>query len=199
MTLQVFHRKMDHVERPLVALAGALMLASLMLPIWHVHLWAPQYPEGMDLWISARTITGNLQNINILNHYIGMKPISVASFPEFLWMTPVLAALGIVIMLTALSNRREGLLVTGAAVVAFNAFMLWDLFHWMYLWGHELDPHAAITVAPFTPPTFGIEHIANFYVTSFPSFGGVLVMLATLIGGLAAWHAWRSSPSAPGP
>lgn len=192
MAIQSFHHKMDRVERPLVALAGAMFLVSVLLPIWHVHLWAPQYPEGMDLWIYARTLTGNLQNINILNHYIGMRPISVQSFPEFTWMMPVLVALGAIIMLTALSNRREALIVTGAAVVGFNAFMIWDLYHWMYAWGHELDPHAAITVPPFTPPAFGYEHIANFYVMSFPSFGGVLVILATLLGGLAAWHAWRS-------
>lgn len=194
MAIMSFHRRMDRVERPLVALAGLMMLGSLFLPIWHVHLWAPQYPEGMDLWIYARTITGNLQNINILNHYIGMKPIGVESFPEFVWMTPVLAALAVIIMLTALINRREGLISTGAAVVAFNGFMIWDLYHWMYAWGHELDPHAAITVPPFTPPALGFKHIANFYVTSFPSYGGILVIGATLLGGLAAWHAYRSSP-----
>jgi copper chaperone NosL len=168
------------------------MLLALAVPIWHVHLWAPQYPEGMDLLIHARTLSGNLQNINILNHYIGMKPIAVSAFPEFVWMTPALLALGSADLLAALVGRREAMLAAIAALFGFNAYMIGDLFRWMYDWGHTLDPHAAITVAPFTPPALGFKHIANFYVYSFPSFGGALVVLATLIGALALWHVVRS-------
>jgi copper chaperone NosL len=189
-----FQGRMDKLERGLTGLAGVLMLLALAVPIWHVHLWAPQYPEGMDLWIHARTLSGNLQNINILNHYIGMKPISVEAFTEFVWMAPALGGLGGLILASALAGRREAVPAAWGALFAFNAFMVWDLHRWMYAWGHELDPHAAITIAGFTPPALGFKHIANFYVTSYPSYGGVLVVLATILGGLAAWHAYRSSP-----
>lgn len=192
MRLAQLHGRMDGVEQAMVFLAAAMVCSALALPIWHVHLWAPQYPEGMDLNIFARTITGSLQNINILNHYIGMKPVSARSFPEFHWMTPALGSLAGVIFASGLTKRREAMLVAWAALYGFCAYMLWDLYHWMYNWGHQLASNAPITVAPFTPPALGWEHIANFYVMSFPSWGGLGVVLATVVGAFTVWHAIRS-------
>jgi copper chaperone NosL len=192
MHISDFHRPMQRPERGLIGLVGAMLLASLLLPIWHVHLWSPQYPEGLDLFIHARDITGSLQNINILNHYIGMKPIATSSFPEFVWMGPAIAGLGVINLLAALTGRREAMCASMAALYGFCLYMFWDLYHWMYDWGHNLDPNAAINVPGFTPPVFGFKHIANFYVSSYPSFGGTLVVAATLAGFYALWHALRT-------
>ena len=72
--------------RLLLVVATALLGTLYVLPIWRVTLDAPQYPEGLGMQIWLNTITGikpnDLDNINNLNHYIGMKRIVPESIPE---------------------------------------------------------------------------------------------------------------------
>jgi copper chaperone NosL len=180
-------------ERGAVALAGVAVLLALVLPIWWVYLWAPQYPDGLTVLIHARDLTGDISNVNILNHYIGMKPLSVEMFPEFQWLTPVLASLGGAVLLVALLGRRELLMPVWLLLFAFDAYMLYDLSYWLYDWGHNLDPMAPMDVDPFMPPVLGFKRIANFIVYSVPSFGGALIMLASAIGPLLSWLRFRQS------
>ena len=42
-----------------------------------------QYPEGLEMKIWLYKITGDVDKINGLNHYIGMKLIHEDEFPEF--------------------------------------------------------------------------------------------------------------------
>jgi hypothetical protein len=48
---------------------------------------------------------------------------------------------------------------------------MWSFYHRMYMYGHNLDPTAAIKVPPFTPPIFGTKQVGNFTVNSFPGIG----------------------------
>lgn len=190
---RLFCGPMSRLERLGMAAMGVAVLTALILPIWWIYLWAPQYPEGLRVFIHARDLTGNVQGVNILNHYIGMKPLGVEMFPEFKWMSWVLGALGGTLLVVAAIGRRELILAGWLCVVGFDLFMLWDLWHWLYDWGHDLDPRAAMTIAPFTPPVLGFRQIANFVVYSLPSWGGLGVMLATMGVPLwAAWHFFRS-------
>jgi copper chaperone NosL len=65
----------------MVVAALALSLVFIF-PIWSIDLWAPQYPEGLGLQIWLNKMTGDLDNINLLNHYIGMHRIEPDSIPE---------------------------------------------------------------------------------------------------------------------
>lgn len=186
--------RLDKVDRLLAFLAAVAVLSSLALPIWWIHLWAPQYPGGLNILIHARDLTGDIQNVNILNHYIGMKPLSVEAFPEFLWLTPVLAGLGALLLLVAVVGRMELVWLGFLAMLSFDLYMLYDLSFWLHDWGYKLDPRAPITVAPFMPPVLGFKKIANFVVYSIPSFGGIGVMVATFLLPVLSWfHARRSA------
>ena len=70
---------MKRSSRLAVAGASLLLLAVYVLPLWRIKLIAPQYPEGLGLQIWVNQITGfkpgDLNNINGLNHYIGMRAI----------------------------------------------------------------------------------------------------------------------------
>ena len=70
---------MTRADRVLVAVSALLMSAAFVLPLWRVALFAPQYPEGLGMLIRVNTVEGtkehDLDNINGLNHYIGMKRI----------------------------------------------------------------------------------------------------------------------------
>ena len=89
-----------------MAVAALLMVSAYYVPLWQILMWAPQYPEGleMDIWIND--ITGDVKIISALNHYIGMKHIEVEMFPEFGYMIYIVGFLIGVGLVTALLNRR---------------------------------------------------------------------------------------------
>jgi copper chaperone NosL len=66
-------------SRLLLALAAVLLIPVFVLPLWSIRIVAPQYNDGLGMFIGLTDIWGHaehdIQNINILNHYIGMKPI----------------------------------------------------------------------------------------------------------------------------
>jgi hypothetical protein len=170
--------------RALLALAAFLIGVPLVQPLWHIGLVAPQYPEGIGMYIWADQITGqspqDLHSLNGLNHYIGMKPIVPESIPELRFMPAILVVLALLGLVVAVSGRRRLLLAwTGLfAVVALAG--LADFWRWGYDYGHDLDPTAAIKVPgmSYQPPLLGTKQLLNFQATSWPAAGGWALMLA---------------------
>jgi copper chaperone NosL len=207
------------ISRLLTALSGLSLLLLFLLPLWRIGLGAPQYPEGlgMNIWINRITGDGpnDLQNINGLNHYIGMHPILPEGIPElriFPWVVVGLAATGLAV---ALWGRRPPLFAWGSAFVVFALVGLYDFYRWEYQYGHDLDPSAAIKIpgASYQPPLIGSRQILNFVASSWPAPGGWIAILAglTVVGvmvyelrrnrtpGKAAVHADASWGRAPRP
>lgn len=175
-------------ERRFIFLAALVLLPVLflpVLPIWQMRLWAPQYREGLTLTIYTNTIKGDLQSINTLNHYVGMHSIKADDFREFRFMPQALTAFGVLALLAGLFNRRWLALLGWLAFTAFAAFMFRDYMTWLWHYGHDLDPHAPITLPAFTPPIIGFKQMANFRVLSMPAAGTVLLGLAWLLGPIA--------------
>ena len=98
----------------LVGIAGLLVGLAVALPLWRIDLIAPQYPEGLGLLIRANTITGvkenDLNSINGLNHYIGMREIEPAAIPELRFARPLFLALAAAGLGVAALGRRWALL-----------------------------------------------------------------------------------------
>ena len=157
-----------------------------VLPVWTMRLWAPQYPEGLRLVIYSDTIRGDLDKINTLNHYVGMHAITPNDFKEFTYMPLALTLFGIMALMAALANRRDVALIGWLAFTLFAAVMFRDYANWLYHYGHDLDPRAAIKLTTFTPPLIGYKRMANFRVWSLPDVGGVLLGVAWLLGPLVA-------------
>jgi copper chaperone NosL len=64
-----------------------LFLATLwFFPMWRIDLRAPQYPGGLSMQIWLNDIKGDVDIVNGLNHYIGMKTIHKKDFPEFIFL-----------------------------------------------------------------------------------------------------------------
>lgn len=183
---------MGSQSRIILALASLALLFLYILPMWKITLDAPQYPEGLGMYIWIDTITGekkhDLQNINGLNHYIGMKRIEPESIPEldFMpWFIGFLVGFGLI---GALSGKRwllyswVGIFMVGAVVG------LVDFYLWEYDYGHNLDAETAIIKIPgmnYQPPLIGSKKLLNFTASSWPASGG-WIAFASLGAGLFA-------------
>ena len=189
--------RMRRLSRGVVAVASLVLLAVYVTPLWTIRLVAPQYPEGLGLQIWVDRITGlkpnDLNSINGLNHYIGMRPIEPASIPELRLMPQLLAAAIVAGLLVALIGRRP-LLYLWAVLFAIGAGLgLGDFWRWGYEYGHQLDPHAAIKVPgmSYQPPVIGSKALLNFHATSWPGVGGWLAIVSLGCVVAVALLEWR--------
>jgi copper chaperone NosL len=188
---------MGRSARLAVAAASLLLLGVYVLPLWHINLIAPQYPEGLGLRIWVDQITGlkpnDVNSINGLNHYIGMRAIEPDMIPELRLMPRLLAAAIAAGLLVALVGRRP-LLYAWAGLFALGAAAgLGDFWKWGYDYGHQLDPHAAIRVPgmSYQPPIIGSKQLLNFHATSWPGPGGWIAMVSLAIVVAVAVLEWR--------
>ena len=111
-------------------MASASMISVFFLPVWFIFLTAPQYPEGLEMNIWLTKITGQVDIINGLNHYIGMKHISADMFPEFGYMKYILAGYILCGLVVALVGSRRLLLTLLALTVLIAGAALYDVYHW---------------------------------------------------------------------
>ena len=198
-------KRLHPATRILLVLGLIAMAFAWNQPAWQIKLWAPQYPEGLAMQIWLNNITGDVDVINGLNHYIGMREIEVEKFPEFKLMKGILLAMIAIGTLPVLTGRRPFLwafvLVLFAAAVAGLA----DYWYWSREFGHNLDPKAAISVPGMTydPPLIGYKVILNFVAFSAPAIGGYLLIgSGVLASALLGWEIWsnrarRASASRP--
>jgi hypothetical protein len=186
-------------ERRLILRAALVLLPVFflpVLPIWHMRMVAPQYREGLMLHIYTNAIKGDVAKINILNHYVGMKAITSEDFKEFGYMPQLLTFLGVMALLAAITGRRWLAIAGWLAFTAFAGVMFWDYVQWLYRYGHDLDPRAAIRLQAFMPPVIGYQRMANFRVWSYPGIGTWLLGIAWLLGPLALLLERRASTPA---
>lgn len=177
-------------ERTWILLAALVLLPIFFmpaLPIWHMRMVAPQYREGLSLHIYTNTIRGDVQKVNTLNHYVGMKAISSDDFREFSYMPQLLTLMGVMALLAALTGRRWVAMLGWLAFTAFAVLMFRDYIMWLYRYGHDLDPRAAIKLQAFMPPVIGYQRMANFRVWSYPGIGTWLLGVAWALGPLVLW------------
>ena len=178
----------------LVGIAGLLVGLAVALPLWRIDLIAPQYPEGLGLLIRANTITGvkenDLNSINGLNHYIGMREIEPAAIPELRFARPLFLALAAAGLGVAALGRRWALLGWAAVFALVLLGGLADMAKWGYDYGHNLDPNAIIKVPgmSYQPPLIGTKQLLNFRATSWPASGGWLLTIATALTAVAVFR-----------
>jgi copper chaperone NosL len=174
--------------RVLLTIAALSMALAYVAPLWQIGLEAPQYPEGLGMSIWIDTITGqkpnDLNSINNLNHYIGMKAIVPDTIPELRAM-PLIVGGFIAFGLLAAATGKRSLLYVWTLCFALAAFGgLVDFWHWGYDYGHDLDPTAAIKVPglSYQPPVIGSKRLLNFTAHSWPGAGGLALAAALLAG-----------------
>lgn len=184
------NNKLSITSRILVAFASGALVAVFFLPAWRIDLFAPQYPEGltMNIWING--LSGDVDVINGLNHYIGMKHITVGMFPEFKFLPYVVGFFMLLGMLVSITGSRKFLLAYLGLTAIGGALAMYDFYKWGYDYGHNLDPMAPIQVPglSYQPPLFGHKRLLNFDAYSFPDVGGWVVIGAAMLA-FGVWFA----------
>lgn len=167
----------------LLILLGIGLVVAIFVPIWSIFLNAPQYPEGLAMYIHSNKVSGEFEIINGLNHYIGMKEIHADEFWEFTILPYALGLFAILCILAAALNSRKILYAVTGVYLLFGIGFVFDFWRWLYDYGHNLNPHAAIIVPgmSYQPPLFGYKQLLNFEVWSYPNIGGWIMIGAGVI------------------
>lgn len=175
--------KLSTLTKMLLLIAAASMVIVLYTPIWRIDLDAPQYPEGLSLSIHASGLQGNVDIINGLNHYIGMKTLHNEDFIEFKVLPYAIIFFAILFAVTAFINKRWLLHTSFILFVLFGILAMYDFWKWEYDYGHNLDPNAAIKVPgmAYQPPLIGFKQLLNFGAYSIPDTGGWLFISAGVL------------------
>lgn len=190
--------------RLLLIVSAALLAVTLTQPLWNLTMFAPQYPDGLRMDIYTQQLKGDrngqdIKEINVLNHYIGMRDLSTEDFTEFKWMPFAIGVLALLFLRAAVLGTMGALVDSAVLFVYFGAFSLWSFGYKLYMYGHNLAPTAPVKVPPFSPPMFGYRQIANFEVYSYPRAGSYAMAGAAvlLLGAVViTWRAARLSRSA---
>lgn len=166
----------------LIALAALIPLLTFVWPLWHYYFEAPQYPEGLAMQIWANKLTGRVDLINGLNHYVGFMHLDPADF----WELKVLPILIVLVSLTgivaAIVGRKRLFQAWLWFYGVFAALGMSDFARWLYQFGHTVDPKAAITMEGYTPPMVGTSIFMNFYITAWPGWGAVALAGGFVVG-----------------
>ncbi|HSO33414.1 MAG TPA: hypothetical protein VLT33_12860 [Labilithrix sp.] len=180
--------------RPVLVLLLVPLVIGLMMPLWHIRMEAPQYPEGLSVDIYAHTLQGghegnDLREINILNHYIGMSKIDRSELADLDWLPFGFGLLGIMLLRLAAVGNVRSLLDLSAIVGYFTAFALGRFVYKMYAYGHHLSADAPIKIKPFMPALFGTKEVGNFTTHAGPGSGTYLIgVFACGLFGIALLH-----------
>jgi copper chaperone NosL len=167
-------KKMSGKVRMITILCGLALIVVLFVPLWQIELAAPQYPEGLVLKMYPDKLGGNVEVINGLNHYIGMKTLHANNFIEFTVLPYIIGFFGAFCFLVALANKRKWLNILFISFVVFGIIAMIDFYRWNYNYGHDLDPNAPIQVPgmSYQPPIIGYKQLLNFGAYSIPDTGG---------------------------
>ncbi len=166
----------------LLLVARVLLLVSLFLPYWHMELQAPQYPDGLHMTAHLNALSGDVAEIDGLNHYIGMRSLYEAAEIERMVGVFVMIAFVVMLELAAYIHTRWAVILV-VPVVFFPVVFLLDLHLWMKHFGLNLDPHAPLSnaVKPFVPTAMGKGGIGQFVTIATPGAGLILASVVSFV------------------
>ncbi len=170
----------------LMIIGSLLLLPLFVLPLWNITLEAPQYPTplGIDIYITkmAGHNEGDIQNINILNHYVGMAKLP-EKMKEFEFFPIIVIAMVVLGLIIGFIGKKRLFLAWFILMSVLGSIGMYDFYLWEYDYGHNLNPKAAIKFpgTAYQPPLIGTKKILSFTAHSYPSSGGYLLFLGMFL------------------
>lgn len=171
----------------LLALAAVILLVSIYFPWWKMTLLAPQYPGGLEVQVYVNRMTGDVAEIDGLNHYIGMRPLEEAAQLERSVSIAAITVISLLVLSAILIHTKWAALLALPAFLTPYAFLA-DMYFWMRNFGTNLDPTAPLSssIDPFVPPILGegvvgqFRTVAEFEIGLYMAFLSGFLILAGL-------------------
>jgi len=187
MNVMKRQNRLSKISTILLLIAAGLFILSLFFPWWRMDFFAPQYPEGLDIIVYPDEVTGDIDIINNLNHYIGMKEFNTESFPELKFLKYIVYVFVVLTLIVAFTRNKLYLYILTALLAIGGAVGLIDMHFWLKEYGTNLDPNAAMYLDPFVPPIIGKNQIANFTTYSKFGLGGYILGVIFIIFVVCLW------------
>ncbi len=196
----------------LMIIGPLLLLGLFAFPLWNIMLGAPQYPDPLGMNIHIDGIRGveefDIQNIDGLNHYIGMRTIPKAEdmweFEVFPTVIIAMVALGVLIGILGFLGKVSYKWFLGWFILMsiLGVLGMYDFNAWLIDYGTNLDPHAIMKITnldgtpmSYKPPLLGHAKMLNFDVTSMPATGGYMMFVGMMLTVVAFYIGWKSRKS----
>lgn len=179
--------KKNQMNKMLFGAAAVVLLLLFTAPVWKITLEAPQYPDGvhMHIWINkiGGKEKGTLQNVNILNHYVGMKHIDPESIPELGYFPFVIIGMSVIGIILAFKGNGKWWISWAVLLVILGCLGIFDFYLWEYNYGHNLSPEAPIKIPgmAYQPPLFGSKMLLNFNAKSYPGLGSLFIAISIFL------------------
>jgi hypothetical protein len=195
----------------LFMIIGPLLLLGLyVFPLWNIMLGAPQYPDPLGMNIHISGLQGvnefDIQNIDGLNHYIGMqtlpKPEDMWEFSAFPIVIGIMVTLGVLVGILGYLNKVSYKWFIGWFLLmsVLGILGMYDFNLWLIDYGTNLDPNAIMkltnndgTPMTYKPPLLGHVKMLNFDVTSMPATGGGLMFVGMMLTLIASFMGWKNA------
>ena len=176
-------------------IAAILPLALFLFPLWKITLEAPQYPTPLAMNIHINDFSDvhphDIKNINLMNHYVGMKYIPEA-IPEFKIFPLGIIITSVIGLIIGVKGNYKWFLAWLILMLVLSLAGLYDFYLWEHDYGHDLDPKAIMkftnpdgTAMGFQPPLFGSKDILNFTAHSYPQLGAYFLGLGMAVSFIA--------------
>ena len=183
----------------IIMIIGSLLLLGLFkFPLWNIMLGAPQYPDPLGMNIYIQGIEGveefDIQNINGLNHYIGMRTIpkveDMWEFRVFPTVIGIMVGLGVLIGLLGFFGKVSYKWFLGWFILMsiLGVMGMYDFNLWLIDYGTNLDPKAIMklenldgTPMSYKPPLLGYQKMLNFDVDSWPATGAYMIFVGMML------------------
>jgi copper chaperone NosL len=183
------------LSKTLMIIGALLPLLLFIFPMWSITLQAPQYPIplGVNIYIDhlEGQEEGDIQNFDLMNHYVGMAKLPT-EMKEFEIFPIVIIAISILGVIFGFIGKKPLYMIWFAIMAILGTAGIYDFYLWLYDYGHNLDPRAAIKLLDsYQPPIFGTAEILNFTVRSYPSIGSILLGIGILLAPTAFYLAWK--------
>ena len=191
----------------LMIIASLSLLALFIFPLWKITLVAPQYPEPLGLNIHINKLSdgrefNDVNNIDLLNHYIGMHHLPskinidkgvIEPFKEFTFMPIIVILMSIMGVLFAYLGRNKLYGIWFVSLCILGLLGVYDFYSWLQKYGSDLDPNAILKMTDpqtgdlmaYNPPIFGFKQMLNFEVYSYPAPGAYFIFASLIIAGIA--------------
>lgn len=159
------------------------------VPIWSVSLEAPNYPkeafpEGIPVFFHFDGFSGEVHEMNTINHYIGMDPMERGGPYERVIAPYALVFLTFLFVLFLAYDKKWTIYLMLIPVIL--PFIFIGLYsYWLYWFGHNLHEWGMFEVKPFMPTVFGDGKVAQFTTHSYPTIGFWLLVVISVLSLLA--------------